>query len=147
MGFDFKVNETKLRQIALALRNLPMAVRADAGARLLPRMRELVDQQFDRGSGPGGSPWPTAKAGGKKMEKTGALRHGYRFTLVPAGSGISIRIGNAEKYASYLQRGTPRMAPRIQVPCANAPMPREWAEAMRVSYVEAMRAQFSRLPK
>ncbi len=126
----------KLRQIALALQNMPEAVRRDAAERLIPRYRALLDLNFVRRTDPYGRPWPKPKAGNPPMERTGAGRQGYEVRAVAAGSGISIYIANIRGYMAFWQKHD--LAPRLQAPALNRALPPDWQQAHTLSYEEAI---------
>lgn len=134
----FSSGAAKLRQIALRLRHWPTELRRDAADRFKVKVTELLRQQHERQSGPGGAQWDAPKDGrGKKMDRTGNLRGGYTFTQVLTPYGISLRIDNLMSYSKFLQQGTPKMKRRLMAPAANETTPVEWAEAARKSYAEA----------
>lgn len=125
-----------LRRLALAIRGCPQKVRADAARRAKTRLLARIALQFTAGRGPDGRPWkPPADGHRPAMVRTGALRDGYRVTVVAVGTGLSLQFANRQHYAWWLQKGTPRMKARKQVP--DDGLPDEWAEDLHVSYQEA----------
>lgn len=131
----------KLRQVALALQNMPRAVREDAARRLEPRYRALLDLNFRRRADPYGAPWPAPRAGNPPMERSGAGRRGYEVRGVSAGAGISMYVANARSYMAFWQKH--QQAPRIQAPVQGRALPYEWQQAHALSYREACEAYWA----
>lgn len=111
-----------LRQMALHLREAPKYVQRQAGAAIAAGIQELIDRGFSSGTDPYGAKWPLPKDGHRPpMIRRGVLRASYTVKVVPGGIGYSIQILSSAPHAKYLQKGTSRMAARMQVPGARLP--------------------------
>lgn len=89
-----------------------------------------IDDGFAERRDPYGKKWPLPKDGHRPaMERTGDLRRGYSVRLQRGGEGkFSVAVSNDQEYSAYLQRGTPHMAPRKQVP--DRGLPASWERGL-----------------
>ena len=125
-GVGFKLKEPSgqpLRRMATMLREAPRYVQQEAAEAISQGILKLIDQGFASGSDPMGNAWRPPKDGhSPTMIRSGKLRRGYSVRVVRTGSvGYSIEIINSTAYATFLQKGTSKMAPRPQVPGAALP--------------------------
>lgn len=138
--------DAKLRQFQLAVQAMPRYVREHTARLVRARVERRIDNQFINGRDPYGARWPQPKDGHRPaMIRSGALRSGYRIQVVESGSGLSLRVSNTQHYAMYLQRGTPRMTPRKQVP--DGALPEPWRDDFHRAYEEGFGWWYARLAR
>jgi hypothetical protein len=126
-----------------ALRRMA-TVPARAAKRAAANLQELVDTEYDVGTGPYGAPWaplaPSTVARGRHappLTDTGAMR--ASTVVAPTrGAGVSITFG--APYAVYHHTGTSRMPARPVAP-VGAAFPRSWERAIREAVDETVRGR------
>lgn len=137
MSFSVR-NTGLLRRLAVACSYAPRRIREDAAGKLTEKYAELVDAGFDAAADPYGKAWkPPADAANKPLQRSGKLRAGFKFKVVPTASGLSVSVSNTQAYAIWVQRGTDRMEARMMLP--GKELPESWKKAAREVYAEATR--------
>lgn len=74
------------------------------------------------------------------MERSGALRRGYRYSVAAGALYWLIRVIERTPYGKYLRDGTPKMAPRQHIPRPGESIPARWDARIRPAIEGAVRA-------
>lgn len=124
------------------LEEAPQRVHDRLAQELQPRLAEVIDAQFAEGLDPHGQPYLPPKDGGTPMQRTGALRASIRVVAEATPEGVVVRVLPGVPYATYLQTGTRRMAPRRILPGLTTAGAARWRQAGADAYRAAVNAWF-----
>lgn len=140
MAFEFSSNDQFLRKIERYLREAPQRIHVDFAKRAEIAIKDLLDEQFQKGIDPYGQPYIPPKDGHTPpMVRTRALWRGLRVRVTSTPDGIHIVVDGDQEYSKYLQEGTRHMLPRMIVPGRNMLAPR-WRERLNREASETVRA-------
>jgi len=131
-----------LEKLARKLEEAPDWVHERAARELEDALAKVIDDQFADALDPNGVPYIPPKDGGTPMQRSGALRASVTVQAQSRPDGVEVTVDPGVPYATYLQRGTSRMAPRRIVPGSTTAGAVKWRLAGAEAYRRAVNAWF-----
>jgi len=129
------LDTSSLKKFASVLRTLPTVLAQNAATKAAPTLSKIVETSFAAGEDPYGIQWAPGVDGQRvTLRKSGDLAK--RLFYVAIGRILRLRLG--VPYAKY-QVGRRRVAP-----AQGAPLPPEYAKALKAATQEAAREYLQR---